>query len=257
MVADEGGSERRLRRWFGALIENARLGLAALLTIAATTLPFTVLWLLSWWGGWENSFNKGYEQAWVGPLVGLIGVVIALPLLTYLPMALAHQAAEGRMAAFFQVARVRRLIRRAGWRYVGLCLLVMLAALPLFVVKAAPTFVEGWSPGFLDRNSEEIAAFAATYRLWATVYVVLALIFLRRLTARLYGRAVVADERAPSAKPLLAGLGTVLRTVLIWSIWLGLIAQLFVGQFVNHLWIGWLNPPLVGLPWLPLPGAAL
>src|SRR5262245_38641450 len=78
-------------RWLGSLIDNVRHGFAALVTLAAGTLPFTFLWLFSWFGGWENSFNKGYEQAWVGRTIGLIGVAISLLLLSRLPMALAHQ----------------------------------------------------------------------------------------------------------------------------------------------------------------------
>jgi hypothetical protein len=136
-----------LTRWLGSLVDNLRHGVGALVTLAVGTLPFTLLWLFSWWSGWENSFNKGYEQAWIGRTIGLIGVAISLPLLARLPMALAHQAAEGRMGAFFAFHEVRQLIRLAGWRYVGLSLLLVVAAMPLFVAKGAPVFVEQWSPG--------------------------------------------------------------------------------------------------------------
>ncbi|MEM9026731.1 MAG: hypothetical protein AAGC70_00010 [Pseudomonadota bacterium] len=256
---ESAGPAPVLTRWFGALIANARRGVGAAVTIAAGTLPFTTLWLLAWWAGWNNSFNKGYEQAWVGPTLGLLGVLIALPLLSRLPMALAHQAATGRMAAFFAGHDVRHLIRAVGWRYAGLSLLFVVAALPLGILKSAPVFVEFWSPGFLERNAAEVEAFANSYQFWATAYLLLVLIWLRRASARLYARAtLVVAKQAPQPKPsLLAGLVTMLQSAVHVTIWFGLIAQVFVTQFLHHQWVAWLNPPLVALPWFPPLGAAL
>ena len=243
------------QRWFGGLAENIRSGIASLATVALGTLPFSLVWLLSWWGGWENSFNKGYEQAWVGPSLGLIGVAVALPLLARLPMALAHQAVEGRAAAFFRIREVRLLIRLAGWRYVWLAFLCVAAAFPLFVLKSAPVFVEQWRPGLLDRNLEEVEAFANSYRLWATAYLVAALVFLRRYAAGLHARAALKLVALPQSRTRSATLGGMLRAILLWIIWFGLVAQVFVGQFVSHQWVSWVNHPLIALPWLPPLGA--
>jgi hypothetical protein len=250
-------SASRLTRWFGSLLDNLRHGLAALVALAIGTLPFTLLWLFSWWGGWENSFNKGYEQAWVGRTIGLLGVAIALPLLARLPMALAHQAAEGRIGAFFAFREVRRLIRLASWRYVGLSLLFVLAALPLFVAKGAPVFVEQWSPGFTERNAAEIEAFGRSYRFGATAYLLAALVFLRRASARLHARAALVLAAGNASPSLLSSVAAIVRSLLLGILWFALVVQIFVGQFLNHQWLAWLNHPLVGLPWLPPLGAAL
>ncbi|MEM9147244.1 MAG: hypothetical protein AAGC57_13695 [Pseudomonadota bacterium] len=246
-IAGPTGARRWLARRLGGLWETLRWGLASLLTLAASTLPFTLLWLLSWWGGWENSFNKGYEQSWVGPTVALVGVAVALPLMIRLPMALAHQASKGRMSAFFARAAVARRIRAAGWRYVGLIALTVLAALPLFVLQGAPVFVEAWSPGFIERNPDEVNAFISAYRLGATAYLVLVLLRLRRAAARLHARAELRLESGPLPGPL-ARLGGLLRTLLCLALVFGLVAQVFVAQFVNHQWAVWLLPPLQGLP---------
>ena len=244
-------------RYLGSLVDNFRQGLAATATLAAGTLPFTLLWLFSWWGGWENSFNKGYEQAWVGRTIGLIGVAISLPLLVRLPMALAHQAAEGSMAAFFAFREVRKLIRLASWRYVGLCLLFLLAAFPLFVAKGGPVFVEQWSHGFADRNAAEIDAFRGSYRLWATAYLLAALLFLRRASARLHARAAHALATRDPSPSMLSWVPAVVRGCLLCAIWLAFSMQIFIAQFLNHQWLAWLNPPLVALPWLSPLGASL
>ena len=57
------------RAIFGSLGANLKLGAQSLFNIWVLTLPPCALWLFAWWGGWENSFNKGYEQFAVGPSV--------------------------------------------------------------------------------------------------------------------------------------------------------------------------------------------
>jgi len=72
-------------RLLGGLGANVSAGVRMLAGLAIWTLPFTILWLGAWWAGWENSLNKGYEQAQIGPAVFLAGTILALPLLTLLP----------------------------------------------------------------------------------------------------------------------------------------------------------------------------
>ncbi len=251
-IGGEGEAGGRLSRLFGAAVENVRHGAAAILTVFIGTAPFTVLWLLSWWGGWENSFNKGYEQAWVGPTIGLIGTAIALPLLAYQPMALAHQAAQGSIRAYFDFATILRLIRLVIWRYLGLSLLIVVAALAVLVAKAAPVFIEHWRPGFMDRDSEAVQAFANSYRFWMSALVLALVIVLRRASARLHARAAHKLAQQRTGRSWIGfGVGVV-QVVLLMAIWFALVAQIYVGQFVNHHWFGWINVPILGLPWLPL-----
>ena len=277
--AGAGRGSRRLQRLIGGLWHNFVLGLAALGTLAAATLPFSVLWLLGWWAGWENSFNKGYEQAWVGPVTGLIGILLALAVLSYVPLALAHQAAEARAAAFFEVAAVRRLVRLVRWRHVLLAAATALAGLPLFAAKGLPVFIDNLRPGFADLPAETIREFAAKWHFAATAYLFLALVVLWRGAARLYARAacraisrgdatpgelafarhvlqrMAANEPRPAALPhsTPGRLGALASTIALAGIWFFFIAQIFVGQFLNHAWWAWLNQPLFGLPWLPRP----
>ena len=246
-----------MSRWLGSFSQNLKLGVRALITLALGTLPFTLLWLFSWWGGWENSFNKGYEQAWVGPITALIGIAISLPLLTRLPMALAHQAALGSMSGYFAWREVSSLIRAAGWRYILLAFLIVLAALPLFLAKAAPVFVEQWSPGFTGRNAEEIKSFAQSYQVFTSVYLVAVLVWLRRSAARLHAFAAIRLEVKKPSHRVSNFLSGGVRTAILWFIWFGLVAQIYVGQFINHQWVYWLNHPILVIPWIPPLGAAL
>ena len=266
---------------FGGLMRNLSEGLKALLMVVVLTAPHGLLWLLSWWAGWENSFNKGYEQAFVGPLTGLAGVGVALISLSYLPMALAHQAAERRTGAALEIRHVFRLISAAGWRYVGWALLCVVAALPVFVATGAPVFIENIRPGFDRMDGAQLKAFAQAYHFWMGVYVLVALIGLRSLLARIYGRAAIRvaaragqserrrrrfvegivvaaglalPEGDASRRRWITKFGTLLRGLALAAIWFALVAQIYVGQFLNHRWWTWVNHPLIGLPWFPGPG---
>lgn len=75
---------------FGSLWLNLKLGLSMLLCTWIITLPAGAIWLLSWWGGWENSFNKVYEQAGGPVIVALIGTAYFLAIMLVVPLAQAR-----------------------------------------------------------------------------------------------------------------------------------------------------------------------
>ena len=263
-----------LARFAGGLWRNARQGLLALLAALVCVAPFGLLWLLSWWAGWDNSFNKGYEQAWVGPTVGLSGVAIALLSLSYLPLALVHMALEGRSGAFFEMRRVLGLIAHAGWRLWGLALATALAALPLFAYRGLPVFMENLYPQLANLEPEALEAFVGRYRLAGALWLFAALVWLRARAARIYAfaacralkdePALMAGTRAegvleaagarpkatPKARPR-GALRALLWLLAMAPVWFALVAQIFVGQFLNHAWALWLTHPFFLLPWLP------
>ena len=182
----------RLGRWFGGLVETVKLAAVSALALALATLPFTALLLLSWWAGRENSFNKGYEQAWAGPGLALLGILAALFLVQHLPMATAHLAAERRIAAMFYLPTVRALIRAERWRNLGLAMVTVIAALPVAGAQILPAFIETWQPGFAEMPAEIIQAVATRWHVLPTIYLVLALILLRRAQSRCYARAALS-----------------------------------------------------------------
>ncbi len=259
-------------RLVGGLWNNLRTGFGGLVSLALATLPFTGLWLLAWWAGWENSFNKGYEQAWVGPVVGLTGVAVGVLVMIYLPMGLAHQAVERRWRALFETRRVRRLIDGAGWGYVLLAAFSVIAALPLFGLRGLPVFVEGLIPGFADLPKEKVNGIKSLVVLFSGAYVFVSLTILRAWAARLYASAalriagregediwdgtVIASmlEKAgstgePGRRSWL--IIRIVRSLFLLAIWFGLVVQIFVSQFLHHNWWFWVNHPYLGLPWLP------
>ncbi len=224
----------------GGLAANIRAGLVTGAGLASLTLPFSALWLFAWWAGWENSFNKGYEQAWVGPVTGFGACLVAVVVLTFLPYALAHHAVEGRFGAFFEWRRIRHAAALAGWRGVGLAVLTVLLAFPHFLGRALPVFVEEIVPEFPQRPPEEQAAIADLAALITAAYAFAALTFLRGMAMRLYLRTCEAV-----ALSRLAIFWIAIQAV----VWFGLVALIFVGQFMNHAWALWLTHPFFLLPW--------
>jgi hypothetical protein len=239
-----GVGESFVARGAGGLVANVRAGFGAALSLLFVTLPFTALWSFAWWSGWENSFNKGYEQAAVGPLLSLLAIAISLPILCLLPMALAHRAAEGRWRAFLDWRRVRDLIARAGWRYVLLVPMTAVFALPVMLFRTVPLFIENIVPGFADMNSDETAQVSSMLTLGFAAYVFLALLVLRGMAARVYRRAVA---RLGDKPPVLA-----LRLfgwLMMLAASFGFVVQIYVAQFFNHGWAKWFVHPMFLLPW--------
>jgi len=229
-------------RLLGGLGANIRAGVLTLAGLALLTLPFTVAWLGAWWAGWENSFNKGYEQASVGPLAWAAATAVALPVLAHLPIALAHWAHEGRFGAFFEVRRIRQIFAAAGWRAVWLAVLSALAVVPFFGLRGLPVFVEGVVPGFATMTPESQAQVAQGFDLLGAALAFGILLFLRQRAAVIYARAVGAD-RAPSRA------GRALWLMLAMLIWLALPVAIVFGQFLNYAPALWLTHPLFLLPW--------
>lgn len=279
------------RAALGSLGANLKAGVLTIFNVWVLTLPPCALWLFAWWAGWENSFNKGYEQFAVGPSVALAGVAAFILVMTYLPLALARQAASGEWKAFYGFRLTRRLVKRRWLACLGLAALYGLAGLPLFAAKGLLVFIEDLHPGFEALAPDEIAAFAEQYLFFAALYLFTALIVLRVAAARIYAGALLGalrdgsvkateigalerrvlerldllavqpeQPRHPVAKAARWASGRLLRIaggVLTLALWFGFVAQIFVGQFLNHFWLYWLNHPLVHLPWaLHIPAAA-
>lgn len=273
-----GGLPLVVRALFGSLAANFAHGLGVVLSAAAVTLPLTLLIAVAWWAGWENSFNKGYEQAYVGPLMSLCAVFGLTLVLAHLPLAEARAAAAGSARAFFDLRAVRRLfaMRRAGMILVALLFLAagagwaFLRVLPLGVGNQAPT-------------AEAVEAFRGAYTLASAAFVFLAYTALRVIAARVYAGAAMSlyarggpdavllspAERAaldalaadrmgkrPPPRGIAGGLtwfgGRAAMTVafvLSTAVWGGFVFLIYLAQFLNHDWVHWVVHPLVLLPW--------
>jgi hypothetical protein len=252
-----------ITRLLGGFAANIQLGIITFAGLAALSLPFTVLWFGAWWAGWENSFNKGYEQSAVGPSVWLLGTILALPLLTHLPFALAHAAHRQKLGAFFEWRRIRSVVASAGWRVPWLALLSVALAVPFFGLRALPVFVEEMVPGFADMTPEGQLRVAGIFDWVSAGYAFLILLFLRHRAAVAYALAAPRaaagrsagmwqGHQAQSIEPLgrmPSRFASAVWLLIACIIWFGLPALIVMGQFMNYKPALWLTHPVFLLPW--------
>jgi hypothetical protein len=227
----------RIAGAFGGLAANIRDGLRTLIGLALLTLPFTTLWLGAWWAGWENSFNKGYEQAAIGPLVWFGATAYALLILPHLPFALAHAARAQSLSAFTHWRSIRQMRAAAGWRAPWLALVSVTLSLPLLGAQALPVFIESIFPGFARMPPENQQSIAGTIALLTAAYSFASLYTLRHMAARIAIR--------PPTRRVLAPFWFVLSC----AIWVALVAQIVIAQFMHYDPWKWLMHPFYLLPW--------
>jgi hypothetical protein len=287
LVAEEQDSgatspRRGLHRWFISLFDNARRGASGALNVLVWTLPGTALLYLAWVLGWTISFNKVYEQSHIGGPLGLLAIALFALAMLYVPIALARQATTGSAAAFYDWRFNWRLVRHSAWRQLQLAIVFWVLAAPLLIVRMAPYFV-GQAPEFAEMTGAQITAWLNGYYFWASFLLLPLFIVVWRRAAATYARAVLAllrhnpatkgwrdgEKRAltalgyqfasSNAQPigrnsfswLAGGLSTCSGLVLTWMVWSTFAIEVMVAQFFHYIpAAGWLNPPLVLLPWI-------
>jgi hypothetical protein len=196
----------KFRRAFGALVMNLKTGSQGIFNTWIATAPAFALWMFSWYDGWNNSFNKGYEQAAVGPATGIAGVILFIAAMFYLPMAQTRQAATGDWRAFFQFRLVWKLVRRRWLESLGLAILFVGMSLPLTVMKTAPGFFTALKTdkaptanGFHrmtggdleDLPPAEALRRLKSYYFWCGLYLLAAMTVSRAVAAHIYAGAVL------------------------------------------------------------------
>jgi hypothetical protein len=69
------------------------------------------------------------------PLLGIIGAVLLAFVVSFLPFLQVHYAVEGRASAFISPRPVRERFRRAPWAFAFALMVLLLAAIPLYLLK--------------------------------------------------------------------------------------------------------------------------
>lgn len=282
------GARRRLRHRLGALGAslrlNLRLGLQGLFNVWLLTLPGCLLMLFSWYDGWNNSFNKGYEQAVVGPLTGLLGILLFVLAMLYAPLAQARQAVTGDWKTFYQFGLVWGLVRRHWLAGLLLAVAYSAASVPLTILKSAPMFFAQGNPAIEQFTAAEVVGYLNGYFFRCGLLVFPLWVLLRLAAARLYARAMLKDvqkglveasrlapveqrelrrldllqSHPPRARHVLlqaaartgAGLLGWAGLAAVGLVWFSFIAQVYVAEFfMYHPVAGWLHQPLAHFPW--------
>jgi hypothetical protein len=260
---------------------NLKIGIQALFCTYLLTGVGCLIMLFSWDFGWLNSFNKGYEQASIGPLTGLLGIFLFMVAMIYVPMAQVHQAVTGDYRAFFDVRFVWRLIQARLSAYVVLAALIALVSIPLEALKTAPAFF-GSSDSWTDATDAEVHTKLQYYFLACSYFFFLTLLVWHLVAVRIYRSAVLKVlergwmtheelhpvlagwlarlELLPIPTVETAGLPYVVKSgskmiyrrllyAVLFFIWFGFVAKVYVGQFLKYQPLtGFLNHPLIQFP---------
>lgn len=279
----------RLKALFHSLWLNFRVGVAGAFNTFILTLPGCALMLFGWYDGWNNSFNKGYEQFSVGPATSWFGIMLFAVAMLYVPMAQARQAISGEWRAFYQWRLVWRLVRLRWLQSLGIAAVYALVSFPIFILRAGAPYLAGKAT---KMSAEELMALPHAqvvqslnqYFLWCALLILPAYLLVRWLAARNYAagtaiaikKGIIAAfglsdfERgalarlnmlepapAPPRHILLRVAARVWRFGLrsaavfaIFLVWVIYVFELYVCQFFHYIpGVGWLNHCLVQLPW--------
>jgi len=291
-------AERRLGAWpnwvlgprgVGSLVANARVGLLAILNTWVVTLFPASLLALGWYAGWDNSFNKGYEQHTHGIVLSLIGIALFLPVLALLPFAQARQAITGDVRAFYDLRVVYRVATRRPLHALGVAVVYGFVSLPISILIVMPLFFDRIVPSTLEMSDAELLAFLNRYYFRLSVFGFLAYVGVRLLATRMYCDAIVSalrsraltsealhpmeqaaldrlgliptDDTVSRSHPVVRATRPVWRATAIAAllvVWFGFVAQIYIREFlVYHPIRGWLNQPLIQVPWFRYVPAAL
>ncbi|MCZ6869118.1 MAG: hypothetical protein O7G84_06415 [Gammaproteobacteria bacterium] len=274
----EDGALRALPRLLTAsLWQNLRKGVVALLTLWTVTLPGCALMLFAWYDGWNNSFNKGYENAPVGPLAGILGLVLFSAAAAYVPMAQARHAACDEWRVFFDVRTNLKLLRSRTLAALVLTAGYLAASVPVTLIYTLPGFLpqmEFMSERYATMSNAEALAYINGWYFWGGALFVALLVALKRAGAHLYAGALLRcvdrgavrfESLSKFERDVLARLGRPgvdasastrqSRGILVFLVlvlpWLVFTTEIFVAQFFSyHGGHGWLNQPLLQLPWM-------
>jgi Protein of unknown function (DUF4013) len=268
-----------------ALWLNFWVGLKALFCTYSLTCWGCLLMTWAWEYGGLNSFNKGYEQAWVGQTFSLLGVLLFVAALFYVPMAQVHQAVTGDMRAFFDFRFLWQLIRARLTAYVIYAGLFIGIALVFEMLKTAPLFMP-WCDLSGDPTPAELRtclACLAAYYLVCGFLLFLTLLLTRRVAVSIYCSAVLKVLRRgrvrheelhpklgrwldrmgvlPAVIPQREGAVLALRKTgrlfyrwALWTVlfflWMGFAApKQYVGESLNyHPVLGFMNHPMIQFP---------
>ncbi len=202
----------------------------------------------------------------------------------YVPLAQARQAVTGEWRSFYEFRLVWNIARLRWLSCVGLAMLYVVFAIPLTVMKTGPMFGFQSHPELSAVTDMQLLKYLNDYFFRCALIVLPAYVALRLIAARIYASGILSlvqmgnipssllaqNERdilerldlltvrqQPERHYLvrfIAWTGTRLgRTVggfALALIWFGFVAQIYIGEFLNyHGARGWLNQPLVQLPW--------
>lgn len=273
-----------LRRLLGGLAANLRLGIQMAFNTWVLTLPGCLLWAVAWYAGWQNSFNKGYEHAWFGPTIFILGMLLFSAAMLYVPLAQARQATTGDWRRFYDFRVVWKLVRRRWLATLGVAFAWAFVSGLVLVLKLAP-FLAQYDPKLAGLTPAQALQVSRNFFGFAALFLFPAFVALRLLAARVYadglrdawqagalgedalGEAewhalrrlgLLTPRPAPErvwfvrlAAWLATRAGQVTAAAVVFAGWFAFSFLVLVSDFIckTEHGRGWWNQPMIQLPW--------
>lgn len=252
--AGAGWMRRLVWRWTGGLWENLRVGCRTVAGLAPWLAVPGGLWAWSWYAGWQNSFHKGYEHAWVGPVFFSVGMIWFAVAMIFVPAVLASMSVRG-------LARARdgsvdpgpfELFHAAPWTAAGLGLAWVAVSVLFLLVKMSPLAL-AHLPGVASMPASEVLRRSDRLYLVAAGVMLPLMMMTRGMAAGWWVRAQAsrAGGCAGGRVGRGRGFGGGVAMVVLFSAWLAYAAGVVVSEFfVKTPWgRGWWNQPILQIPW--------
>jgi hypothetical protein len=196
---------------------------------------------------------------------------------SYVPMAQARHAASDQWRAFFEVRTNLILIRTRAFAAAGLAAGYLAASVPVTLIFTLPGFLPQMgfmSERYATMSDAEVLSYLEGWYFWGGLVFVSLLVLLKRAGAHLYAGALVRgiergfvrlESLSEFERSQLVRLGVgnaaastpgrrrrgILVLILLTVPWILLTVEIFVAQFFTYQAShGWLNQPLLQLPWM-------
>jgi len=279
----KGRIRRKVSEAFRLTLQRISIGLTLTFHSFLVTSPGLMIIGAGWYAGWQNSFNKGYEHAAIGPLISILGMLLLVPVLIYLPLAQASLISKGRWKAFYDLPYLRKIHRLSLFPagLAGLWGLLFFFILNAGVMVANSAEINEKAASL---PTHEVVGFIKRYYLFWGFPFVLMLGYYRHLCGRVYALGVLRalksgsiteDELDEGEWKILNDLRLlqnpanqttgrwfrmfqnltqktlrIMSTSFLVGISFLMIVVIMVTQFWHFrgLW-GWLHQPMLGLPW--------
>jgi len=150
-LGGEGRGEASSFRLVHSLSQNFWIGLRAITNTWVLTLPACLLWWLAGMTAGTILSTKGMSRP-VGPLISILGIVLFIAAMFYVPLAQARQAVTGEWRSFFQFRLVWRIVRLRWISSVGLALFLQPFGPPAECSEDCAHFPTRWQPSPGESN---------------------------------------------------------------------------------------------------------
>ncbi|ABW32473.1 hypothetical protein [Acaryochloris marina] len=179
---------------------NLKTGVASILTTWSCTLLPCILWATAWYVGWHISFNKLYEESETGISLGILGMLMFMVAMLYVPAAQARQAFTGDWRSFFQLRFVQAIVCSRSLQYFFLSIGYVISSFFLTLGKAIPVFLPNTNPNLSALTASEALEYLNQYYLLIGVLGFLLVWGLRMAGGCIYAGALV-DLWQQSSQP--------------------------------------------------------